>query len=68
MDIQRTLVSFERFPQSRADAPEEHLWNEIITALQPQGAATGESYSKRGKSDIYLPYADNAVFLAECKW
>ena len=50
------------------DAPEEHLRNEIITALQPQGPATGESYSKRGKSDIYLPHAENAVFLAECKW
>lgn len=67
-DIQRTLASFERLPQGRVDAPEEHLRNEIITALQPQGPATGESYSKRGKSDIYLPHAGNAVFLAECKW
>lgn len=67
-DIQRTLASFERLPQGRVDAPEEHLRNEIIAALQPQGPATGESYSKRGKSDIYLPHAGNAVFLAECKW
>ncbi len=67
-DIQRTLASFERLPLGRVDSPEEHLRNEIITALQPQGPATGESYSKRGKSDIYLPHAGNAVFLAECKW
>ena len=68
MDIQRTLASFERLPQGRVDAPEDHLRNEIITALQSRGPATGESYSKRGKSDIYLPHAGNAVFLAECKW
>ena len=67
-DIQRTLASFERLPQGRVDAPEEHLRDEIIAGLQHQGPATGESYSKRGKSDIYLPHAGNAVFLAECKW
>ena len=67
-DIQRTLVSFERLPQGRVEAPEEHLRNEIIAALQHQGPATGESYSKRGKSDIYLPHAGHDVFLAECKW
>ena len=67
-DIRRTLASFERLPQQRVEAPEEHLRNEIIAALQPQGPATGESYSKRGKSDIYLPHAGHDVFLAECKW
>ena len=67
-DIHSTLASFERLPQGRVGAPEEHLRNEIIAALQPQGPATGESYSKRGKSDIYLPHSGNAVFLAECKW
>ena len=67
-DIGSTLASFERLPQGRGTAPEEHLRNEIIAALQPQGPATGESYSKRGKSDIYLPHAGHAVFLAECKW
>ena len=67
-DLRRTLGSFERLPQGRVKAPEEHLRDEIITALQPLGPATGESYSKRGKSDIYLPYDGHAVFLAECKW
>ena len=67
-DIQNTLASFERLPQGRVDAPEERLRDEIIAGLQHQGPATGESYSKRGKSDIYLPHAGNAVFLAECKW
>lgn len=67
-DIRRTLASFERLPQARVKAPEERLRDEIITVLQPQGPATGESYSKRGKSDIYLPHAGHAVFLAECKW
>ena len=67
-NIQRTLALFERLPRGRVRAPEEHLRDEIITALQPLGPATGESYSKRGKSDIYLPHAGQAVFLAECKW
>ncbi|MYB43580.1 MAG: hypothetical protein F4X74_01365 [Acidimicrobiia bacterium] len=68
LDIRRTLGSFERLPKCRVDASEESLRNEIIAGLQHQGPATGESYSKRGKSDIYLPHADHAVFLAECKW
>lgn len=67
-DIRRTLTSFERSPRHRASAPEQHLRDEILTALQPQGPATGESYSRRGRSDIYLPYDGEAVFLAECKW
>lgn len=67
-DIRRTLNSFERLPQFRVDTSEESLRNEIIAGLQHQGHATGESYSKRGKSDIYLPHAGHAVFLAECKW
>ena len=67
-DIRRTLDSFERLPKFRVDALEENLRNEIIAGLQHQGPATGESYSKRGKSDIYLPHGDHAVFLAECKW
>ena len=32
------------------------------------GEASAESFSKRGKTDIYLPWENNAVFLAECKW
>ena len=67
-NIQRTLALFERLPRGRVKAPEEHLRDGIITTLQPLGPATGESYSKRGKSDIYLPHDGHAVFLAECKW
>lgn len=68
MNMRRTLGSFERLPRSRVNMTEEYLRNDIIAGLQHQGPATGESYSKRGKSDIYLPYNDHAVFVAECKW
>ena len=29
--------------------------------------AVGEAFSKRGKTDIYLPVPDGGIFIAECK-
>lgn len=44
--------------------------DQILTVLHSiYGAATGETFSKRGKTDINLPWGgDGPVFLAECKW
>lgn len=68
-DIARVTQSFERLAVTYVDMDEERLRDQILTVLA--GAydnATGESFSKRGKSDIYLPWEGGAVFLAECKW
>ena len=51
--------------------PEESLRDILLTVLNNQfGAASGEAFSRRGKTDILIPYDGDtgAVFIAECKW
>lgn len=69
-DIVGITQSFERLAVTYADMEEERLRDQILAMLgNVYGPATGESFSKRGKSDIYLPWdGRNSVFLAECKW
>lgn len=69
-DIVTITQSFERLAITYADMDEERLRDQILAMLgNVYGPATGESFSKRGKSDIYLPWdGGNPVFLAECKW
>ncbi|WP_163566923.1 hypothetical protein [Fodinicola feengrottensis] len=69
-DIVSTTRMFERLAVTYADLREERLRDPILTALHAiYGGATGETFSKRGKTDIYLPWGDDGpVFLAECKW
>lgn len=69
-DIATTLKQFERLAVTYHDADEERLRDQILVMLgNVYGNPTGETFSKRGKTDIYLPYEDGqAVFLAECKW
>jgi hypothetical protein len=68
-DIVTTTRMFERLAVTYADQREERLRDQILTTLHTiYGAATGETFSKRGKTDIYLPWDGGAVFLAECKW
>lgn len=69
-DIVSITRTFERLAVTYANMDEERLRDQILTMLgNVYGPATGESFSKRGKSDIYLPWdGGNPVFLAECKW
>jgi len=69
-DIVAHTRMFERLAVTYAEQREERLRDQILAALHSiYGAATGETFSKRGKTDIYLPWGDGgAVFLAECKW
>ncbi|WP_328648063.1 hypothetical protein OHS58_10320 [Amycolatopsis sp. NBC_00348] len=68
-DIVAATRMFERLAVTYADQREERLRDQILTVLHSiYGAATGETFSKRGKTDIYLPWDGGAVFLAECKW
>lgn len=68
-DISRTLTMFERLPITHVDAKEERLRDQILVSLHAiYGAGSAETFSKRGKTDIYLPWRDNAIFIAECKW
>jgi len=69
-DLANTVKQFERLAVTYHDVDEERLRDQILVMLgNVYGTATGETFSKRGKTDIYLPYGDGgAVFLAECKW
>lgn len=69
-DVIAITRSFERLAVTYADMDEERLRDQILAMLgNVYGPATGESFSKRGKSDIYLPWEGaDPVFLAECKW
>lgn len=68
-DIGRVLAMFERLPVVHVEASEEHLRDQIVVTLNGiYSAGSSETFSKKGKTDIYLPWEDNAVFIAECKW
>ena len=68
-DIGKVLAMFERLAVTHAEAREERLRDQIIVQLHSiYGAGSAETFSKRGKTDIYLPRSGHAVFIAECKW
>ena len=69
-DIITITGTFERLAVTYADMHEERLRDQILAMLHTvYGSATAETFSKRGKTDIYLPWeGSGSVFLAECKW
>lgn len=70
-EIASVTGAVERFPQTFAGMPEESLRDVLLVVLNNRfGPATGETFSRRGKTDIFIPYAGDhrAVFIAECKW
>lgn len=69
-DIINSTRMFERLAVTYAGMHEERLRDQILAMLHTvYGSATAETFSKRGKTDIYLPWQDGGpVFIAECKW
>lgn len=61
---------FERLPSLYKDKDEETLRDHLLMLLQPNfsGSATGETFNKKGKTDILLRYENNNVFVGECKF
>lgn len=61
---------FERLPSLYKDKNEETLRDHLLMLLQPnfKGSATGETFNKKGKTDILLRYENNNVFVGECKF
>lgn len=61
---------FERKPSVYSDKGEEQLRDHFLMLLEPnfEGAATGETFNKKGKTDILLRHENNNVFIAECKF
>ena len=61
---------FERKPSTYASKNEEDLRDHILLFLEPrfEGSATGETFNKKGKTDILLRHQNSNVFIAECKF
>lgn len=61
---------FERLPSLYAGKEEEHLRDHFLMMLEPnfEGSATGETFNKKGKTDILLRHEGSNVFIAECKF
>lgn len=67
--IDNSCRLFERTPLTFSKLEEEELRNVILSNLNGvfEGSAVGEAFSKKGKTDIYLPINKGGVFIAECK-
>jgi hypothetical protein len=63
-------VMFERLPSTYAEKGEEDLRDHILMNLEGrfEGTATGETFNKRGKTDILLRHENSNVFIGECKF
>lgn len=61
---------FERLPSTYTGKEEEHLRDHILLILEPnfEGSATGETFNKKGKTDILLRHESSNVFVAELKY
>ncbi|MCY9107236.1 hypothetical protein [Bacillus atrophaeus] len=61
---------FERKPSVYANKGEEDLRDHFLMLLEPhfEGSATGETFNKKGKTDILLRHNGNNAFVGECKF
>jgi hypothetical protein len=59
----------ERTPGWFATAEEEALRDHLLVTLNThyEGAATGETFNARGKTDILVRFENHNVFIGECK-
>ena len=68
--IDRLSRNIERNPSTFFDMKEEQIRDLILVNLNGHydGAATGETFNYRGKTDILLSIGETSVFVAECKF
>lgn len=61
--------SFEQTPRAFKELGEEDLRDILLSNLNSvfEGGATGETFSKSGKTDIYLKIAKGQILICECK-
>jgi len=60
---------FEKTPKTYQNSEEEDLRNVLLVGLNTvfEGKATGETFSNKGKSDIYLNINKGNILVSECK-
>ncbi len=72
-DILKTMYDLgkmiERKPTVYLDKHEQALRDLFLIYLEPRydGAATGETFNGKGKTDLLIRYQNSNVFVAECK-
>jgi len=68
--IQNMAVTMERNPTFFAKATETNIRDILLVTLNSiyQGAATGETFSVQGKTDIQIIHQGKSVFIAELKF
>lgn len=70
-EIESVTTAVQRLPKTFEPMPEESLRDVLLVVLNNRfGPATGETFSRTGKTDILIPWGGDqrAVFIAECKW
>ncbi len=70
-ELASVTAAVERLPATFVGMPEESLRDVLLVILNNRfGPATGETFSRSGKTDILISYDGDqrAVFIAECKW
>lgn len=70
-EIESVTTAVQRLPKTFESMPEESLRDVLLVVLNNRfGPATAETFSRHGKTDIFIPWGGNqgAVFIAECKW
>ena len=70
-EIESVTTAVQRLPKTFATMPEESLRDVLLVVLNNRfGPASGETFSRRGKTDIFIPIDGDqrCVFIAECKW
>lgn len=67
--IRQTIRSFETAPSSYSALLEEQLRDLILANLNSRwrGAAVGEAFRNRGKTDVMIEISSRAAFVAELK-
>jgi len=62
-------LQFEKTPSSFSSLGEENLRDILLVSLNSifEGRATGETFSKKGRSDIYLNLDKGNILVFECK-
>ncbi len=67
--ISLACTSMEKSARTFAKFLEEELRDVILSNLNThyQGSASGETFNKVGKTDIYIPFENKAAYIAECK-
>jgi hypothetical protein len=67
--IWQTGTRMERLPHTYRGMNEEALRDHFITTLSPPfPSTTGETFNKKGKTDILIQHEGQNVFIAECKY